>query len=192
MSVLFKVIYNQIEDKEKTRVKSEMEIREIKVKSEKETRKAKAVEKEMKVKSEEKIRKAKEDAKHSARQERTAASQKIAAAASKNKLNLKKSDEVAAGLKKQLTQEKERVAAATSMAKVLVMETQQAEHGSVRPKTRSLEEKYRNVIEKLQDDLKTSNSSFKNATLDLEQKDKEIGELKGVIQVRLHSLTFFV
>ena len=44
MSVLFKVIYNQIEDKEKTRVKSEMEIREIKVKSEKETRKAKAVE----------------------------------------------------------------------------------------------------------------------------------------------------
>ena len=106
MSVLFKVIYNQIEDKEKTRVKSEMEIREIKVKSEKETRKAKAVEKEMKVKSKEKIRKAKEDAKHSARQERTAASQKIAAAASKNKLNLKKSDEVAAGLKKQLTQEK--------------------------------------------------------------------------------------
>ena len=78
------------------------------------------------------------------------------------------------------------------MAKVLVKAKQQAKHGSVRSKTRSLEEKYRNVIEKLQDDLKTSNSSFKNATLDLEQKDKEIGELKGVIQVRLHSLTFFV
>ena len=36
-----------------------MEIREIKVKSEKETRKAKAVEKEMKVKSEEKLEKQK-------------------------------------------------------------------------------------------------------------------------------------
>ena len=91
-----------------------------------------------------------------------------------------------------MTQEKERVVAATSMANILVMAKQQAEHGSVRSQTRALEEKYRNVIEKLQDDLKTSDSSFKNATLDLEQKDKEIDELKGVIQVRLHSLTFFV
>ena len=77
-----------------------MEIREIQVKSKKETRKAKAVEIEMKEKSEEKIRKAKEDAKHSVRQERTAASQKIAAAASKNKLKLKKSDKAAEDLKK--------------------------------------------------------------------------------------------
>ena len=36
-----------------------------------------------------------------------------------------------------------------------------------------------------------TNMSFKNATLDLHQKDKEIDELKCVIQVRLHSLTFF-
>ena len=78
------------------------------------------------------------------------------------------------------------------MANIFVKAKQQAEHGSVRSKTRSLEEKYRNVIEKLQDDLKTSDSSFKNATLDLEQKDKEIDELKGVIQVRFHSLSFFV
>ena len=91
-----------------------------------------------------------------------------------------------------MTQEKERVVAATSMANILVMAKQQAEHGSVRSQTRALEEKYRDVIEKLQDDLKTSNSSFENATLDLEQKDKEIDELKRVIQVRLHSLTFFL
>ena len=91
-----------------------------------------------------------------------------------------------------MTQEKERVAAATSMANILVKAKQHAEHGSVRSTARSLEEKYRDLIEKLQDDLKTSNSSFKNATLDLEQKDKEIDELKRVIQVRLHSLTFFL
>ena len=91
-----------------------------------------------------------------------------------------------------MTQEKERVAAVTSMANIFVKAKQKAEHGGVRSMARSLEEKYRNLIEKLQDDLKTSNSSFKNATLDLQQKDKEIDELKGVIQVRLHFLTFFV
>ena len=57
MSVLSKVIYNQKEDKEKSRVKSEMEIREIKVKSQKRTCKVKSAEKEMKEKSEAKNRK---------------------------------------------------------------------------------------------------------------------------------------
>ena len=71
------------------------------------------------------------------------------------------------------------------------MAKQQAEYVVVRSTTRCLKEKYRNVIEKLQDELKSSNSSFRNATLDLQQKNKEIDELKCVIQVRLHSLTFF-
>ena len=62
MSVLSKVIYNQKEDKEKSRVKSEMEIREIKVKSaksDKESRKVKAVEKETREHSEAKTEKQK-------------------------------------------------------------------------------------------------------------------------------------
>ena len=61
------------------------------------------------------------------------------------------------------------------------MAKQQAELGIVRSTTRCLEGKYHNVIEKLQDELKSSKSSFKNATLDLQQKDEEIDKLKCVI-----------
>ena len=71
------------------------------------------------------------------RQECAAASQKVAAVVSKNKLKLKKSDEVAAGLKQKLSQEKERAAAVTSLANIAIKFKQQTEHGIVRSKTRS-------------------------------------------------------
>ena len=48
------------------------------------------------------------------------------------------------------------------------MTKQQAEHDIARSTTRCLEEKYRNVIEKLQNELKSSNSFFKKATPDLQ------------------------
>ena len=68
---------------------------------------------------------------------------------------------------------------------------QQAKQGVVRSTKRHLEENYRNLIEKLQEELKSSNLSFEKATMDLQQKNKEIDELKCVIQVRLHPLNLF-
>ena len=115
--------------------------------------------------------------------ERAAASQKVAAAVSKTIVKLKKSGELAADLTQKLSKEKNRVAAATSLANAAIMCEQQAEHGVVRSTGRRLEEKYRIIIKKLQDELKSSNVSFKNATIDRHQKDREIDELKSTIQV---------
>ena len=122
-------------------------------------------------------------------EERAAASQKIAAAVSKAKVKLKKSEERAVDLKQKLSQEKEHLTATTRLANKAIMSKQQAKHGVVPSTTWCLEEKYRTVIEKLQDELKSSKSSFKNSTLDLQQKDKETDELKCVFQVC--TLTFF-
>ena len=113
-----------------------------------------------------------------------ATSQKVANAVSKEQSKRKASEVKTTELTNTLSHEKERVAAATSLANTAIMLKQRAEHGVVRSTERSLEEKYRNRIEKLQDELKSSNLFFEKAKMDLQQKDKEIDELKGVIQVR--------
>ena len=68
---------------------------------------------------------------------------------------------------------------------------QHAERGVVRSTDRRSEEKYRDIIEELQDNIKSSNAIINQFTMNLQQKDKEIEELKGTNQVRLPSLIFF-
>ena len=89
--------------------------------------------------------------------ERLATSQKVASAVLKEQSKRKASEVKTTELTKTLSHEKERVAAATSLANAAIMLKQQAEQGVVRSTKQHLEENYRNLIEKLQEELKSSN-----------------------------------
>ena len=125
------------------------------------------------------------------RSERFAASQKVASVASKERSKRKVSEAKATELTKKLRQEQKHVATASSLLNVAITCKQETERGVVRSTDRRFEEKYRHIIEELQDNIKSSNVIINQFTMNLQQKDKEIEELKGTIQVRLPSLIFF-
>ena len=179
-----------MEDNAKIKAKTDLEIHEIKVKSEKEICNVTIAAKHAVKKAEDTSFTRSIKARETLCATCVAASQKVASSVSQEILKRKTSQVEAAELTENLCQESVLVAAATNMANAAVICKEEAKLDAIQSTERRLKDQYRSTIEELQDQLKTSRASSETVTIELQRKDNKLDELTGAIKVRLHSLPF--